>query len=126
MQKPFMMYPFIWLANASTPLFCKLQLNAGTLPDLTHWKNFLGKLKNPIHEVQIALVGKYNELADAYKSIYESFYSCRSRERMQGEGGTDPLEEALDEDPAEVAERLRGFHGVLVAPGFGERGIEAN
>lgn len=101
----------------------KLQLNAGTLPDLTHWKNFLGKLKNPIHEVQIALVGKYNELADAYKSIYESFIHAGAENECRVK--VVPIHsEVLDEDPAEVAERLRGFHGVLVAPGFGERGIE--
>src|SRR5690606_28776059 len=51
----------------------KLQLPSSRKPDLAHWKGFLGKLKNPVSEVRIGLVGKYNELADAYKSIYESF-----------------------------------------------------
>ncbi|MCF8236577.1 MAG: CTP synthase [Saprospiraceae bacterium] len=101
----------------------KLQLNSGTIPDLTHWKNFLGKLKNPVSEVKIALVGKYNELADAYKSIYESFIHAGAENECSVK--VVPIHsELLDEDPAEVAERLRGFDGILVAPGFGERGIE--
>ncbi len=101
----------------------KLQLNSGTIPDLTHWKNFLGKLKNPVNEVKIALVGKYNELADAYKSIYESFIHAGAENECSVK--VVPIHsEVLDEAPADVAERLKGFHGVLVAPGFGERGIE--
>ena len=51
----------------------KLNIKNTTEPDLINWKKFLGKLKNPTHEVTIGLVGKYNELQDAYKSIYESF-----------------------------------------------------
>ena len=51
----------------------KLGLSQEREPDLKKWKEFLGKLKNPTHEVNIGLVGKYNELPDAYKSIYESF-----------------------------------------------------
>jgi len=51
----------------------KLRLKDRKEPDLRKWKAFLGKLKNPLHEVRIGLVGKYNELQDAYKSIYEAF-----------------------------------------------------
>ncbi|MEZ5030011.1 MAG: CTP synthase [Saprospiraceae bacterium] len=101
----------------------KLQLNSGTLPDLSQWKNFLGKLKNPVNEVTIALVGKYNELADAYKSIYESFVHAGAENECHVR--VVPIHsEVLDEDPEEVAEQLKDFDGVLVAPGFGERGIE--
>lgn len=101
----------------------KLQLNSGTLPDLSHWKNFLGKLKNPVSEVTIALVGKYNELADAYKSIYESFVHAGAENECHVR--VVPIHsEVLDEEPEEVAEHLKDFDGVLVAPGFGERGIE--
>ncbi len=91
-------------------------------PDLTKWKAFLGKLKNPTHEVKIGLVGKYNELPDAYKSIYESFVHAGTENECKVkvvsihsenlENGKDPAEKLLDLD------------GVLVAPGFGERGIE--
>ena len=55
------------------PTLKKLGLSQEREPDLKKWKEFLGKLKNPTHEVNIGLVGKYNELPDAYKSIYESF-----------------------------------------------------
>ncbi|RZK27975.1 MAG: CTP synthase, partial [Hymenobacter sp.] len=51
----------------------KLRLNGGHAPDLEEWKEFLGRLKNPTEEVTIALVGKYVELPDAYKSIIEAF-----------------------------------------------------
>lgn len=91
-------------------------------PDLTKWKAFLGKLKNPTHEVKIGLVGKYNELPDAYKSIYESFVHAGTENECKVnvisihsenlENGKDPAEKLLELD------------GVLVAPGFGERGIE--
>src|SRR5258705_10210497 len=50
----------------------KLKLHSKQEPDLDNWKNFLGKLKNPVSEVKISLVGKYIELKDAYKSIAES------------------------------------------------------
>ncbi len=51
----------------------KLRIPDRRNPDLRRWKDFLGRLKNSTHEVTIGLVGKYNELQDAYKSIYESF-----------------------------------------------------
>lgn len=101
----------------------KLQMPSSRMPDLTGWKNFLGKLKNPVSEVRIGLVGKYNELADAYKSIYESFVHAGAANECKVH--VHPIHsEALDLEPAEVAKKLEGLHGVLVAPGFGERGIE--
>ncbi len=101
----------------------KLQLSSATLPDLTHWKNFLGKLKNPLTEVKIGLVGKYNELADAYKSIYESFVHAGAANECRVQ--VIPIHsEAMDLPADEVALKLEGLQGVLVAPGFGERGIE--
>ena len=51
----------------------KLHLKDRKEPNLTTWKEFLGKLRNPLEEVRIGLIGKYNELQDAYKTIYESF-----------------------------------------------------
>ncbi len=101
----------------------KLQLSSARNPDLTHWKGFLGKLKNPLSEVRIGLVGKYNELADAYKSIYESFVHAGAANECRVQ--VIPFHsEALEVGDDEVARRLEGLHGVLVAPGFGERGIE--
>jgi len=98
----------------------KLKLSSKTAPDLENWKAFLGKLKNPTTDVEIALVGKYVELPDAYKSINEAFIhagamnECKVRVKCIAA-------ESLNED--NVAELLKGVHGVLVAPGFGERGL---
>ncbi|HOY12976.1 MAG TPA: CTP synthase [Saprospiraceae bacterium] len=98
----------------------KLNLKSKMEPDLTNWKTFLGKLKNPTKEVTIALVGKYNELPDAYKSIYESFVHAGAMNECKVK--VIPIHsESLIEG---VAEKLSNFDGVLVAPGFGERGIE--
>jgi len=101
----------------------KLQLPSSRKPDLTHWKGFLGKLKNPVSEVRIGLVGKYNELADAYKSIYESFVHAGAANECRVQ--VIPFHsEAMDVSEEELARKLEGLHGILVAPGFGERGIE--
>ncbi|WP_262913071.1 CTP synthase [Portibacter marinus] len=100
----------------------KLGLDYSGEPDLTKWKAFLGRLKNPTHEVRIGLVGKYNELPDAYKSIYESFVHAGAENECKVNVisiHSESLEG--DKDPALV---LKDLHGVLVAPGFGERGIE--
>jgi CTP synthase len=99
----------------------KLSLPAAEKPPLTEWRDFLKKLKNPKHTVCIGLVGKYVELPDAYKSIAESFIHS---------GAENECEVIVDyihsEDLTEknIAERLNGLNGILVAPGFGSRGIE--
>jgi len=100
----------------------KMRLTGGSaLPDLEIWKDFLGRLKNPTEEITIALVGKYVELPDAYKSINESFVhagalnECKVTVRsIQSDNIT----------PENIAQLLHGVDGVLVAPGFGERGFE--
>lgn len=90
-------------------------------PDLSQWKNFLTKLKNPIHYVDIALVGKYTALKDAYKSIYEAichgaaYNDCKVKVHSISS-------EDLNDSNAE--EHLKGMSAILVAPGFGSRGIE--
>ncbi len=101
----------------------KLRLKDRKEPNLGPWKNFLGKLKNPTHEVTVGLVGKYNELQDAYKSIHEAFVhagatnECRVKVR--------PIHsETLEDDYEDFSRRLGDLDGILVAPGFGERGIE--
>lgn len=101
----------------------KLRLRDTKEPNLNSWKTFLGKLKNPLHEVKIGLIGKYNELPDAYKSIYEAFVhagavnECKVRVK--------PIHaEALEGSYKNVGQALEGLQGILVAPGFGERGIE--
>lgn len=89
--------------------------------DLTAWKEFLGKLKNPTHEVDIALVGKYNELPDAYKSIHEAFVHSGSVNECRVNVHSIHSELIGDDN---VEDFLGNMDGILVAPGFGERGIE--
>ena len=90
-------------------------------PDLTAWSSFVEKVKHPKHTVGIALVGKYTELHDAYKSISESFVHAGAMNDCRVE-----LKYVNSEkiDPSNVGEVLGGVAGILVAPGFGNRGIE--
>lgn len=99
----------------------KLGLNADNQPDLKNWNTFLTRHKNPKHEVTIGLIGKYTELADAYKSILEAFIHAGAFnetkvkvEMIHSEGLS----------PENIEEKLQNLDGILVAPGFGERGIE--
>lgn len=98
----------------------KLKLPAKAEPTLDMWKEFLFKLKHPKTEVKIGLVGKYIELPDAYKSITEAFIHAGAEKECKVN-----LEfinsENLDTD--NIERKLGGFDGILVAPGFGERGI---
>jgi CTP synthase len=99
----------------------KLKLSTKNEPDLTNWKAFLGRLKNPTTEVNIGLVGKYVELPDAYKSISEAFIHAGSTNETKVKVKFIAAESIKE---ANVAEKLKGLDGVLVAPGFGERGLE--
>jgi CTP synthase len=99
----------------------KLGIKSAKDPDMNSWKEFLGKLKNPTTEINIALVGKYNELQDAYKSIYESFIHAGAANECKV--NVHPIHsEALEvNDPVPF---IKNMDGVLIAPGFGGRGIE--
>ena len=99
----------------------KLKLPLKNDPDLTSWKAFLGKLKNPTSEIKIGLVGKYVELPDAYKSITESFIHAGTVNECKVKVECIQSEYLNEED---IKERLSHLHGVLVAPGFGSRGLE--
>jgi len=90
-------------------------------PKLESWEKFLYKLQNPKCEVNIALVGKYVELKDAYKSIVESFIHAGTELQCKVNLTTIQSEHITEEN---VTEKLKGMHGMLVAPGFGGRGIE--
>ncbi|GAB3640127.1 CTP synthase [Spirosoma arcticum] len=90
--------------------------------DLDAWKSFLGRLKNPGDTVTIGLVGKYVELRDAYKSIAESFIHAGASNECKVKLEWIQSETLVDEH--HCADVLRKLDGVLVAPGFGERGIE--
>jgi CTP synthase len=102
-------------------VLAKLKLPHKSDPDLESWKDFLGRLKNPTSEVKIGLVGKYVELPDAYKSIVESFIHAGAKNECKVKVEYIPSEQLT---PENAIERLKGLHGVLVAPGFGERGFE--
>lgn len=99
----------------------KLGLSATNECNLTKWKDFLYNLKNPTDTVTIGLVGKYIELQDAYKSIYESFIHAGTVNRCKVIVKNFHSEHLTREN---VAEELKDLDGVLVAPGFGSRGIE--
>jgi CTP synthase len=90
-------------------------------PELTKWKEFLDKLKYPKSRVTIGLIGKYLELQDAYKSILESFIHAGAMNECQVQV-MNVHSEFITED--NVAEKLSGLDGLLVAPGFGHRGVE--
>ncbi len=99
----------------------KLKLKGKQKPELEYWKDFLGNLKNPTSSVNIGLVGKYNELQDAYKSILESFVHAASVNECEV-NIVSIHSESLEVSNAES--KLKNLDGVLIAPGFGERGIE--
>ncbi len=90
-------------------------------PELTKWKEFLDKLKYPKGKVSIGLIGKYLELQDAYKSILESFVHAGAINECQVQIVNVHSEFITDDN---VVEKLAGLDGLLVAPGFGHRGVE--
>lgn len=98
----------------------KLGLSRKSSPDLGDWKRFLNQLKNPEIELNIGLVGKYVELKDAYKSINESFIHAGTVNKAKINIRWVHSEKLTKEN---IAENLSGLDGVLVAPGFGSRGI---
>ncbi len=99
----------------------KLHLSAANKPQLQAWNEFLKRHKNPKSQVEIGLIGKYVELHDSYKSITEALLhagatnECKVKVRWI---------HSEDLTPDNVATHLEGLHGILVAPGFGDRGIE--
>ena len=99
----------------------KLKLSSRNEPDMESWLNFLIRHKNPKHEVKIGLIGKYVELPDAYKSIAEAFVHAGAQNECRVK-----LEyihsELVTEDHVDY--KLAHLDGILVAPGFGDRGTE--
>jgi CTP synthase len=98
----------------------KLNINNFKDPNLDQWKEFLGKLKNPQEEVTIGLIGKYVELHDAYKSINESFIQAGAVNECKVN-----IEWISSESlsPEDINKKLDHLDAMLIAPGFGERGI---
>jgi CTP synthase len=99
----------------------KLNIDNQHEPELSKWKEFLDKLKYPKSRVTIGLIGKYLELQDAYKSILESFIHAGAMNECQVQVINVHSEYITDDN---VAEKLAGLDGLLVAPGFGHRGVE--
>ncbi len=99
----------------------KMELPMGTDPDLSRWKEFLNKLRYPKSKVVIGLIGKYVELQDAYKSILEALIHAGAMNECKVEVRNIHSE---DLTPKNAAEKLRNLDAVLVAPGFGNRGID--
>lgn len=99
----------------------KLNLSSNGEPDLSHWRTFLDKLQNPSQTINIGLIGKYVELKDSYKSISEALIHA---------GATNGVKVNIDWihsenlDVHNIESSLRHLDGILVAPGFGSRGIE--
>ena len=99
----------------------KLKLSPKQSPNLEKWKEFLLRYKYPKEEVNIVLVGKYNELPDAYKSIHEAFVHAGAQNECKV--NVIPIHsENLDDTSLPL--EIHKIHGILVAPGFGDRGIE--
>lgn len=99
----------------------KTRMPLGNNPELSSWEEFLKRLKNPEKEVVIGLVGKYVELKDAYKSIHESFVHAGASNHCKVKVKA-LHSESINSDT--VLEMFNGLDGILVAPGFGSRGIE--
>lgn len=102
-------------------LLHKLGLEAEQEPDMAAWSAFVERVKNPSRRVDVALVGKYTELPDAYKSISESFIHAGAVNDCKVKLHYVNSEKLTLEN---VAQTLAGMSAVLVAPGFGNRGIE--
>ncbi|MBL7724263.1 MAG: CTP synthase [Chitinophagaceae bacterium] len=99
----------------------KMNITGYKEPELSKWKEFLDKLKYPKGKVAIGLIGKYIELQDAYKSILESFIHAGAINECQVQIVNVHSEFITDDN---VGEKLAGLDGLLVAPGFGHRGVE--
>ena len=98
----------------------QLQLESHS-PDLTLWNNFVKKLKNPKNDIVIGLIGKYVELQDSYKSILEAFIHAGAAHEVRVKVVSIHSEFL---DAQNIKSKIENLDGVLVAPGFGERGVE--
>ena len=99
----------------------KLGLPINEEPKLVKWTQFIDRLKNPKKEITVGLIGKYVELPDSYKSIMESFVHAGSVNECKVNVKCIHSEKITD---ANVGDELKGIEGIIVAPGFGQRGIE--
>lgn len=98
-----------------------LNMPTDSEPNLTAWKGFLSNLKNSKKTIEIGLVGKYVELKDSYKSISEAFVHAGASLNCKVDLKWIHSESLKDDN---IEEKLTGLSGILVAPGFGTRGVE--
>ena len=98
-----------------------LELPSVAKVDMSDWQDLVTRWANPKHEIEIAVVGKYIELHDAYKSIYESLAHAGAAHNTKVRFRKIAAESLLDCDASEA---LKGINGVLIPGGFGERGLE--
>jgi len=99
----------------------KLGLPLGNEPDLKSWNEFLYRYKNPKKEVKVALIGKYVELRDAYKSIAEALIHAGATNECRVKVEWIHSEKINEEN---IERKLKGCQGIIIAPGFGHRGVE--
>ena len=102
-------------------LLQKLNLSTDQTPDLDNWRDFINKVHHPKKTVTIGLIGKYVELPDAYKSIIESFIHAGAKNDCKVKVVSVQAATITEDN---VKEKLKNFQGILVAPGFGERGFQ--
>jgi CTP synthase len=114
---PLMMYE----EGLDTVALEKLNLPKEPTPDLGQWKEFLKRLKNPKSEINIGLIGKYVELQDSYKSIQEALIHAGAVNEVKVNVFSIHSEHISVNN---IEKKMHGLDGILVAPGFGERGIE--
>ena len=107
--------------NLDKVVLRKLKLEDDTDVKLNKWNDFLHKLKNPKQEINIGLVGKYIKLKDSYKSITEAFIHSATEKNCKVNIKWINAEELKEKN---INDQLQNLNGVLVAPGFGDRGIE--
>lgn len=107
--------------NLDGTVLRKLDLPEGPKPHMKPWKEFVNKVKYPKKSVQIALVGKYVELPDSYKSIMEAFVHAGAVNDCKVELRSIQSEKIIESN---LEAHLSGVKGILVAPGFGDRGID--
>lgn len=122
-DKDFSIYevPLSLVSNGLDEWICRRLGLTVMEPDLEDWHDILHRLRNPNHEISIAVVGKYAEHFDAYKSIYEALDHAGIHHSAQIRIGRILSEDIEDEGPDRL---LAGYDGILVPGGFGERGIE--
>ena len=122
-DKDFSIYevPLSLVNNGLDDLIVKrLRLQAGS-PNLDEWRDLLHRLRNPEHEISIAVVGKYAEHRDAYKSVYEAIDHAGMHHKAQIRVGRIHSEDVEREGPERI---LAGYDGLLIPGGFGERGVD--